>query len=129
VLVRQEAAVEFRELLARWRSGPVGVPERRRPQPRSRPSVTSVRPWEPDDGDPSRPAEINGHSVIEQLRTRRDEPGALVALEDGRYAICGRLLAVGPAAELQGVARRRLAGAEEPGERAWWREVVGALAR
>jgi cell volume regulation protein A len=67
--------------------------------------------------------------VVEQLRTRRDEPGALVALDDGRYAICGPLLAVGPAAELQTVARRRLARAESGSERAWWREVVGALAR
>lgn len=129
VLVRQEAAVEFRELLTRWRSGPVGPPERRRPRPRSRPSVTSVRPWETSDGDPSRPTEVNGHPVIEQLRTRRDKPGALVALDDGRYAISGSLLAIGPAAELQAVARRRLAGADEPAERAWWREVVGALAR
>jgi cell volume regulation protein A len=129
VLVRQEAAVEFRELLARWRAGPLHVVERRRPRPRSRPSVTSVRPWEPSDGDPSRPTTVNGHPVIEQLRTRRDEPGALVALADGRYAISGPLLAVGPSAELQAVARRRLARAEQPGERAWWREVVGALAR
>jgi cell volume regulation protein A len=129
VLVRQEAAVEFRDLLTRWRAGPVGAVERRRPRPRSRPSVTSVRPWEPGDGDPSRPASINGHPVLEQLRTRRDEPGAVVALEDGRYAISGPLLAVGPAGELQAVARRRLARAESPGERAWWREVVGALAR
>jgi cell volume regulation protein A len=129
VLVRQEAAVEFRELLARWRSGPIGSPERRRPQPRSRPSVTSVRPWEPGDGDPSRPRDVNGRPVVDQLRTRRDEPGSLVLLEDGRYAICGPLLAVGPAGELQAVARRRLAGADGPSERAWWREVVGALAR
>jgi potassium/hydrogen antiporter len=129
VLVRQEAAVEFRDLLHRWRTGPVGAREVRRPRPRSRPSVTSVRPWEAGDGNPSRPAEINGQTVIDQLRTRRDEPGALVALEDGRYAVCGPLLAIGPAAELQAVARRRLAGADGASERAWWREVVGALAR
>jgi cell volume regulation protein A len=129
VLVRQEAAVEFRDLLARWRAGPVGLPERHRPRPRSRPSVTSVRPWEPSDGNPSRPLQVSGQAVIEQLRTRRDEPGALVALEDGRFAISGPLLAIGPAAELQAVARRRLARAAQPGERAWWREVVGALAR
>jgi potassium/hydrogen antiporter len=129
VLVRQEAAVEFRDLLARWRSGPIGLPERARPRPRSRPAVTTVRPWEPADGNPGRPAEISGQPVIEQLRTRRDEPGALVALEDGRFAICGPLLAVGPAGQLQAVARRRLAGASRSEERAWWREVVGALAR
>jgi cell volume regulation protein A len=130
VLVRQEAAVEFRELLTRWRSGPIGLLERPRPRPRSRPAVTSVRPWDPEqDGDMSRPAVVNGHRVIEQLRTRRDEPGALVVLADGRYAVCGPLVAVGPAAELQAVARRRLARSEGPSERAWWREVVGALAR
>jgi cell volume regulation protein A len=129
VLVRQEAAIEFQDLLRRWREGPVGPPPRPPRRPRSRPSVTTVRPWDPRDGDPSRPATVAGHTVIEQLRTRRDEPGALVALEDGRYAICGSLLAVGPASELQAVARRRLAGDPAPAEQAWWREVIGALAR
>ena len=129
VLVRQEAAVEFRDLLERWRTGPVGAPEREPPKPRSRPAVTTVRPWEAAEGDPSRPVSVGGHEVIEQLRTRRDEPGALVALADGRFAITGPLLAIGPAGQLQAVARRRLARAESASERAWWREVVGALAR
>jgi cell volume regulation protein A len=129
VLVRQEVAVEFRDLLRRWRTGPVGPRERARRRPLSRPSVTSIRPWQAADGDPSRPAELLGLAVIEQLRTRRDEPGALVALADGRYAVAGPLLAVGPATELQAFARRRLAGATGPAERAWWQEVVGALAR
>jgi potassium/hydrogen antiporter len=129
VIVRQEAAVEFRELLKRWRTGPLGVRERPRPKPRSRPSVTTVRPWQDGDGDMSRPTELQGRIVIDQLRTRRDEPGALVLLDDGRYAITGPLLAIGPAGELQQVVRRRLARAETSGERAWWREVAGALAR
>jgi cell volume regulation protein A len=107
----------------------VGAPERRRPRPRSRPSVTSVRPWEERDGDQSRPREINGNPVVEQLRTRRDEPGALVMLEDGRFGVAGPLLAIGPSGELQAFARRRLTGAKTPAEKAWWQEVVGALAR
>jgi potassium/hydrogen antiporter len=129
VLVRQEVAVEFRQLMRRWRSGPVGPEERPPRRPRSRPSVTTIRPWQVTDGDPQRPREIAGQAVVEQLRTRRDEPGALVTLEDGRYALAGRLLAVGPSGELQAFARRRLANADGPGERAWWQEVVGALAR
>jgi cell volume regulation protein A len=129
VIVRQEAAVEFQELLRRWREGPVGPRERPRPRPRSRPSVTTVRPWEDSDGDPGRPREVAGHLVIDQLRTRRDEPGALVLLEDGRYAITGPLLAIGPAGELQQIVRRRLSRAQTSGERAWWREVAGAIAR
>src|SRR4051812_47014088 len=129
VLVRQETAMEFRELMRRWRTGPVGPPERPRRQPRSRPSVTSIRPWQDADGDPQRPTMLVGNEVVEQLRTRRDEPGALVMLDDGRYGVCGPLLAVGPSGELQAFARRRLANASSPGERAWWQEVVGALAR
>jgi cell volume regulation protein A len=129
ILVRQEVAVEFRELMRRWRTGPVGPEERPRRRPRSRPSVTSIRPWQDSDGDPQRPKLLIGTDVVEQLRTRRDEPGALVVLEDGRFGVCGPLLAVGPAGELQAFARRRLANASSPGERAWWQEVVGALAR
>jgi cell volume regulation protein A len=129
VLVRQEVAVEFRELMRRWRTGPVGPEERPKRRPRSRPSVTSIRPWQDSDGDPQRPKVLIGTDVIEQLRTRRDEPGALVVLEDGRFGVSGPLLAVGPAAELQAFARRRLANASSPGERSWWQEVVGALAR
>jgi potassium/hydrogen antiporter len=129
VIVRQEVAVEFQELLHQWRTGPLEAHRRPRPRVRSRPAVTTVRPWEPSDGDPGRPTEVAGQEVVEQLRTRRDEPGALVALADGRFAATGRLLAIGPAAELQAVARRRLARADTPSERAWWQEVVGALAR
>jgi potassium/hydrogen antiporter len=129
LIVRQEVAVEFQNLLAQWRTGPLEAHKRPRPRVLSRPAVTSVRPWDEADGNPSRPTAISGIEVVDQLRTRRDEPGALVALADGRYAITGKLLAVGPAGELQGVARRRLAQAQSPGDRAWWQEIVGALAR
>jgi cell volume regulation protein A len=130
VLVRQEVAMDFRDLMRRWRTGPVGPPERPRRQPRSRPSVTTIRPWSPEaDGDPQRPKTVGGQDVIEQLRTRRVEPGALVMLEDGRFGVSGPLMAVGPSAELQAFARRRLTTAKSPGEKAWWQEVVGALAR
>jgi potassium/hydrogen antiporter len=129
VIVRQEAAVEFRDLLRRWREGPIGAREHPRPKPRSRPSVTTVRPWEEADGDISRPAAVAGIEVVDQLRTRRDEPGALVLLADGRYAITGPLIAIGPPQQLQDVVRRRLARSSSPAERAWWREVAGALAR
>jgi cell volume regulation protein A len=91
--------------------------------------VTSIRPWQESDGDPQRPRALSGIEVLEQLRTRRDEPGALVVLADGRFGVSGRLLAIGPSGELQAFARRRLANADSPGERAWWQEVVGALAR
>jgi cell volume regulation protein A len=129
MIVRQEVAVEFQDVMRMWRAGPLEAHKRPRPRVLSRPAVTSMRPWQEADGNPSRPEQVVGLEVVDQLRTRRDEPGALVALADGRFAVTGRLLAVGPAGELQGVARRRLARAETAADRAWWQEVVGALAR
>jgi cell volume regulation protein A len=63
-----------------------------------------------------------------RLRTRRDVPGALLALEDGSFAVTGTILARGSAGPLQDFARRRLGTARTEGDRTWWREVIGALA-
>jgi cell volume regulation protein A len=91
-----------------------------------------IRPWgaHPEDrGDPSRPECVHGVVVIDQLRTRRDgSPGAVVLLEDGRYAFTGTVIALGNAAQVQSAARRRLRLAKSDSERAWWREAIGALA-
>jgi cell volume regulation protein A len=128
VLVRQEVAVEFRRVLERWRSGPLDEPRRRRQVPRGS-TIFSTRPWREEDGDPARPQAVNGVAVIEQLRTRRDRPGACVALEDGRFAYTGPIVAIGSAGQVQDAARRRLSQAsDDDGETAWWREVIGALA-
>jgi hypothetical protein len=67
--------------------------------------------------------------VREHLRTRRDTRGALVSLTDGRYAVTGPTLAVGSARQLQAYARRRLSRERDDTTRAWWQEVIGALAR
>jgi potassium/hydrogen antiporter len=128
ILVRQEAAVHFEPLLARWRDGPVGPPPRARPTPRATATIFSSRPWQDADGDPAHPNSVNAIAVVEQLRTRRDQPGALVALADGRYAYTGPVTALGSAGQLQDAARRRLRLAATDGEQAWWREVIGALA-
>jgi cell volume regulation protein A len=127
LLVRQETAVEFNQLLERWRDGPLGPAEHHKPVPRGA-TIYSSRPWQPGDGDPSRPKVVRGIAVIEQMRTRRDRPGALVALEDGRFAYTGPSVAVGSAPQLQDSARRRLRSASEDAEQAWWREIIGALA-
>jgi cell volume regulation protein A len=128
VLVRQEAAVEFMRLTRRWRDGPLGAVPRRRPVPRATAPIFTSRPWNERDGDPSRPLQVGAIEVVEQLRTRRDQPGALVALADGRYACTGAMTAIGSASQLQDAARRRLRQAHADGERSWWREVTGALA-
>jgi potassium/hydrogen antiporter len=113
----------------RWQAVPVGV----RPRPtaglRASTAVFTGRPWQEEDGDPGFPSSVIGVDVLEHLRTRRDTRGALVLLEDGRYAVTGPLLAVGGASQLQRYARRRLADESDEAARAWWQEVIGALAR
>ena len=127
VLVRQEVADEVDELTLRWRSGPVGG--RTRPRlPGARAPVFSVRPWGDGDGDAGSPDAVDGVPVAEQLRTRRDVAGALVALADGRYAVTGPFLASGGARSIELHARRRLLRSTDDAERAWWQEVLGAVA-
>jgi cell volume regulation protein A len=129
ILVRQEASVELRPLLETWRTGPVGPPPRARPAPRATPRPLSFRPWDDRDGDPAQPAAVGGSPVAIRLRTRRDgAPGSLVILEDGRYAFTGAILAVGARLAVQDAARRQMRHADGDSERAWWREVIGALA-
>jgi cell volume regulation protein A len=91
--------------------------------------VFTTRPWREGDGDAGFPKVIEGMPVAEQVRTRRDVRGALVTLEDGRFAVTGPLLAIGGPLQLQRYARRRLAGEQDAAARAWWQEVIGALAR
>src|SRR3954451_8835489 len=128
VLVRQEVAADMRVLTERWQYGPFVVPERRRPRMRGAGVIFSARPWSEQDGDPARPQSVLGVPVAEHLRTRGDEPGALVALTDGRFAATGLVVAVGAPSQVQTYCRRRLDRAASSGEQAWWQEVVGALA-
>ena len=101
----------MRGLVSRWRTGPIGAPPRPpRPVTRRRP-IFSVRSWnEERDGDVSRPRAIAGQAVIEQLRIRRDHPGGLWVLADGRYAVTGSLAAIGSRRDLAEWARRRMRG-------------------
>jgi cell volume regulation protein A len=128
VLVRREVTDELPGLLERWRSGPVQKPVR---PPRSYTGTVPVftaRPWDPADGDPAHPRAVAGNEVIEHLRTRRDVPGALVILADGRFAVTGPILLMGPPGQVQAQVRRRLIRATDDAEVAWWQEVIGACA-
>ncbi len=127
ILVRQEAFDDFQQLLRRWRRGPM-----RRPAPRPvgvrGTTIFFTGPWRERDGDPARPAQVDGTEVLEQIRTRRDAAGAVVVLADGRFAYTGAITAVGSASDVRRAAQRRLRLATTDAEQAWWREVIGALA-
>jgi potassium/hydrogen antiporter len=131
VLLRSELSRDVHRIVERWRSGPIGPSPRRRAQPQGRSPLFSVRPLQQADleGDAAHPTAVAGGPVAAQLRIRRDVPGALVALEDGRYAVVGPLVAVGGRQSLTTWATRRLRRLDggDP-ERAWLQNVVGALA-
>ncbi len=128
LVARRDAVAGLADLRRRWREGPLEASPARRGPARSAPSIFSVRPWRPDDGDPAHPDTVAGVPVVARLRRRWDEPGVLVSLADGRHAVTGRRLAIGGRGALQDHARRRAAAARDGEERAWWREVVAALA-
>jgi potassium/hydrogen antiporter len=130
LLLRQEASDEVMELGERWRSGPLGPPPRPPRVVHGRRPMFSVTRWDAGnvDGPPDRPQAVRSTDVVERLRIRRDEPGALVALADGRYAVTGPLVMVGARQALSDYARRRLRRGVADGERAWLQTVVGALA-
>jgi cell volume regulation protein A len=127
VLVRHEVADDVDELIVRWRTGPVERPSRPRFAGLNAP-IFCVRPWSDSDGDAAAPEDVDGVPVVERLRTRRDVAGALLVLADGRYAVTGPVLASGGARSVELHARRRLGRAKDDSERAWWQEVLGAVA-
>jgi cell volume regulation protein A len=129
VLIRREVADEVAALMERWRRGPLEEPRRPRRRIRSAPPVFTVRPYQDGAvaGTVSVPTQVLGERVVARLRVRRDQPGALVALDDGRYAVTGPLIIVGSRADVSSYARRRLAKLSEDGG-LWLQTVIGALA-
>ena len=129
ILVRREAAKGVDALQERWRRGPIGPPPRPRRRLRGSPPVFTVRPSGDDAviGELDAPERVLAQPVAARLRVRRDRPGALVALEDGRYAVTGPLIIAGSREDVTTYARRRTTSAD-PDDRAWLQTVVGALA-
>jgi cell volume regulation protein A len=52
----------------------------------------------------------------------------VVALEDGRYAVTGSLLIIGSALQVRRQALKCMRESNDEINRAWWQEVIGALA-
>jgi cell volume regulation protein A len=131
LLVRAETAGELQGLMRRWREGPIGPPPRPRPLPRGAATVLSVRPYREGMvvGDLARPKAVVGEECVAQLRIRRDTPGALMALADGRYAVTGPLIVMGSRRDLTQFATRRLRQLpHDAPERLWLQTVIGAMA-
>jgi potassium/hydrogen antiporter len=128
IVGRQDAMAAIEDARERWRAGPVGPKPRPPRTPTAGAPIFTTRPWSEGDGNPDSPEHVLGLEVVQRLGTRWDVPGALVALEDGRYAVTGPHISVGSREQIQWFARRRLRGATTDAERAWWQEVIGSSA-
>jgi cell volume regulation protein A len=129
ILVRSELREEVEEMTRRWHEGPIGVPAPPRLPQRGAPQIFSVGPGGEIE-DPSAPSSVQGIAVVSVLRSRRDRASALVALADGRYALTTEaVVAVGDRRSLASWCERRAqrVGPDDPAERAWWQEAIGAL--
>lgn len=92
-------------------------------------AIFTIGPWKAVEGDPASPRVVVGVPVIDVVLSRPDIAGALLSLADGRYAITGRLVAVGSARQLKRYARRRLRQGPTVVERDWYQAAVAELAR
>jgi cell volume regulation protein A len=130
ILVRQPEREGVEGLFDRWREGPIGAPEPTVAAPQGRAAIFSVKPWREEWGDSGEPRSIEGTAVARTLRTRHGEAGALVQLEDGRFAVTGDgLVAAGGARQLFRYCRDRIRRAQDEQGMAWWQEVAGALSQ
>ena len=130
ILVRQQARDEVESLFERWREGPIERPEPVEIRIQGRTPIFTVQPWREEFGDPGRPESVDGVAVARPLRVRRGEPGALIQLEDGRFAVTGEgRVAVGGPRQLFRYCRERIRRADEPASVAWWQEVAGVLSQ
>jgi potassium/hydrogen antiporter len=132
ILVRATVRDSVESLFERWRAGPIGMPEEApsAPPPSGRSPIFVVKPWKEEMGDMAHPEEIEGVEVLRQLRTRREQPGALVMLADGRLAVTGDgVVAAGGTRQLFRYCRDRIRRAESGPATAWWQEVAGAVSQ
>ena len=90
------------------------------------PSLT-VRAWNPHDGNPGSPEQVLGIPVKRLLAERPDAPGALVALEDRRFALTGPIAAIGRHRVLGTYVRGRARTKTDRAYRAWLAHVSEVL--
>ncbi len=129
VLVRRENRRQVSRLIKTWREGPIEGPPTPEMGLRGAPSIFTVRPTRPSDGDTGSPTILDGVKVATVLRTRSDVPAAVSQLVDGRFAVTGpRLVAIGGSRNLsRWCTERAERGDVTPQDRAWLQEAIGTI--
>lgn len=90
--------------------------------------VFSAGPGDPRAGVADCPTEVLGVAVRTILLVREDVPAALVLLADQRFAMTGKVTAIGNAADLGAHARRRAQRCPSTAEQQWLHACAEHLA-
>ena len=130
ILVRGELREEVEELTRRWHEGPIGAPAAAAPAAARRRRRSSRCGRAATIEDPSAPTEVDGIAVVAVLRSRRDQPQRpgrprRRPLRGHHRGASSRSAAASALARW--CERRAERGGDDPAERAWWQEVIGAL--
>lgn len=96
---------------------------------RARRPIFTMRPWQAADGEPGSPQTVDGIPVAKVVCRRTDGAGALVGLADGRYALTGSTVVMGPAGKLEGYLRRHRPSQsdEDRSGEEWYRKARNRL--
>jgi hypothetical protein len=86
------------------------------------PALT-IRLWESNDGDAADPEQVFGVPVQRVLAQRADRTAALVALRGNRFALTGRVTAMGRSMALRHYVRVRARDARRTADRVWLDDV------
>ena len=130
VVVRTEVAEYMEEVVSHWESGPVGPPPvEARPAVRIRGASARGR----GTTRPTATPRIHRRSTASRCASTcaRAATGAARwwCSPTDATRVTGPTLAVGGTRQVQAYARRRLTREADDTSRAWWQEVIGALAR
>ena len=129
VLVRQEAMRDMPALIERWGIGPVGLPTARQATLRAGTAVFTTRSG-PSGGRRRGLPEGGARRARGGAHPHAARPARRARGARGRsFRVTGPLVAIGGPLQVQRYCRRRLASEEDAAARAWWQEVIGALAR
>jgi hypothetical protein len=90
------------------------------------PALT-IRPWGSEDGDPANPEQVFGVPVQEILARRADRTAVLVALRGDRFALTGRVTAMGRSMALLHYVRVRARDTRHAADLLWLDDVYRLL--
>ena len=117
------------ELLERWRLGPVELPQQAHVRLRAGTAVFSTRSWTERDGDPGFPRRSRAWPWSSSSERAATSPARLWRSTTAASRSPGRCSHRAVRSSSSATRAGGWRSEEDAAARAWWQEVIGALAR